>query len=88
MFYNYDQKINAVIHIHNSELWSKFMNKIPTTKKSVPYGTPEMAYEIGRLFKEDSLKEEKVLVMAGHEDGIISFGNDLEDAFKSLSKLL
>ncbi len=80
VIYEYDKNINAVIHIHNLELWGKLMNKIPTTNKSVEYGTPAMAKEIIRLFDETNLKNEKMLVMAGHEEGIISFGKDLNEA--------
>jgi hypothetical protein len=32
------------------------------------------------LFAETALSEEKILVMGGHPEGIISFGNDLEEA--------
>ncbi len=80
VIYEYDNNINAVIHIHNMDLWEKLMHKVPTTKKSVEYGTPAMAKEIIRLFDETNLKSQKTLVMAGHEEGIISFGKDLNEA--------
>lgn len=78
--YEANSRVNAIVHIHNLELWQKLMYKVPTTAKDVPYGTPEMAKEILRLFKEDNLMETKILVMAGHEEGIISFGINLEEA--------
>ena len=80
LIYEYHKNINAVIHIHNLALWKKLMNKIPTTIKSVEYGTPAMAKEMIRLFDETNLTNEKILVMAGHEEGIISFGKDLIEA--------
>ena len=80
VIYEYHKNINAVIHIHNLALWKKLMNKIPTTIKSVEYGTPAMAKEMIRLFDETNLTNEKILVMAGHEEGIISFGKDLIEA--------
>lgn len=80
VLYECDQNINVVIHIHNKDLWLKLLDKIPTTNKSVEYGTPAMAEEILRLYNESNLKNQKTLVMAGHEDGIISFGKDFNEA--------
>lgn len=78
--YEADDSIKAIIHIHNLELWKKLMNKVPTTSIEVPYGTPEMAKEIFRLFKETNVKSEKVIIMAGHDEGIIFFGNSIQSA--------
>ena len=78
--YQANPTIKAIIHVHNLELWQKLMYKVPTTQKDVPYGTPEMAKEMLRLFKEDNLNSTKVLVMAGHEEGIITFGQNLQEA--------
>lgn len=86
--YEYDKNVNAVIHIHNKYLWEKLIGKIPTTNKSVEYGTPAMAKEIIRLFAETDLKNKKILVMAGHIEGIISFGKDLNEAGTVLLKNL
>jgi ribulose-5-phosphate 4-epimerase/fuculose-1-phosphate aldolase len=71
---------NAVIHIHNLDLWNRLMNRVPTSSEVVAYGTPEMANEIKRLFEETALSKEKILVMGGHREGIISFGKDLDEA--------
>ena len=78
--YNYQPKIMGIIHIHNYQLWQELMFKVPTSNPDVPYGTPQMAKEMFRLFDEDNLGVEKILVMAGHQDGIISFGKDLDEA--------
>jgi ribulose-5-phosphate 4-epimerase/fuculose-1-phosphate aldolase len=80
MIYECSPSTNAVIHIHNLVLWKKLMHKVPTSDEKVPYGTPEMAKEIKRLFEETSLSSEKIIVMGGHEEGIISFGKNLEEA--------
>ncbi len=74
---------NAVIHVHSLEAWSALLNKVPTTL-DVPYGTPEMAREMMRLIKEGNAAKDKIIVMAGHKEGIISFGADLEDAGNAL----
>jgi hypothetical protein len=39
-----------------------------------------MAAEIIRLCQEDRLEEQQILVMSGHEEGIIAFGQDLAKA--------
>ncbi len=88
VIYEYDKTVNAIIHIHNYDLWKKNMNEMPTTKKEIEYGTPAMANEMIRLFNETDLRNKKVLVMAGHEEGIISFGENLEEAGNLLLKLL
>jgi L-ribulose-5-phosphate 4-epimerase len=73
-------EVNAVVHIHNNNLWQKLLNNVPTTSLQVAYGTPAMASEINRLLTTTNLKEDKILVMAGHEDGLIAFGKDLAEA--------
>ena len=80
LIYESSPSTNAVIHIHNLDLWKRLMHKVPTSNEQVPYGTPEMANEIKRLFIETELKREKIIVMGGHEEGIICFGRNLEEA--------
>ena len=75
--YESDNDINAIIHIHSKDLWNKLMNKVSTTNKDIGYGTPQMAYELIKLCKEI---EEKIVVMAGHDSGIITFGKNLQEA--------
>lgn len=87
VIYESDKNVNAVIHIHNFDLWQQLMDNIPTTNKNIEYGTPAMAKEIIRLFKETNLKDQKLLVMAGHEEGIITFGENLNEAGNLLLKI-
>jgi L-ribulose-5-phosphate 4-epimerase len=69
----------AVMHIHNINMWKKLMDQISTTDKDVTYGTPEMASEIKNIIGKLGGKE-KILVMGGHEGGIITFGETLDEA--------
>jgi ribulose-5-phosphate 4-epimerase/fuculose-1-phosphate aldolase len=78
--YESSQEINAVIHVHNLNLWKKLINKFPTTDMNAQYGTPEMANESKRLFRESNALERKIIIMGGHKEGIISFGKNLEEA--------
>lgn len=78
--YECSAQTNAVIHIHSQAMWDRLINEIPTTSEEVPFGTPEMADEIKRLFRDTSVAETKILVMGGHREGIISFGATLDEA--------
>lgn len=82
--YAADPAANAVIHVHDAAMWRKLLDRVPTTSAAVEYGTPEMAYEIGRLFKETDVRQQRIIAMAGHEDGIIIFGERLSAAFEAL----
>lgn len=84
--YSYQPNINAIIHVHHPQIWKKLLNKVPTTQQNVPYGTPKMATEMFRLFEQENLGEKKILVMAGHEDGFLTFGKDLNEAGEILMK--
>jgi ribulose-5-phosphate 4-epimerase/fuculose-1-phosphate aldolase len=84
--YASDAKTGAVIHCHDPNLWAALLNQAPTSSKAVEYGTPEMAYEVTRLFKVTNVPSRKILVMAGHEGGIVAFGRDLEGAFAVLMR--
>jgi len=80
VIYEFLPVVNAVVHIHNNRLWKKLINKIPTTSSTVAYGTPQMASEIERLIEFTDLSKKRLLAMAGHQDGLISMGNDLPEA--------
>lgn len=81
MIYETFAGVKAVIHVHSPLLWKQMLNKVPTTGTQIAYGTPQMAREIKRLADETDLRQSKILVMAGHEDGIITFGKNLDEAF-------
>ncbi|MBI2004080.1 class II aldolase/adducin family protein [Candidatus Pacearchaeota archaeon] len=80
MIYECSSDANAVLHIHNIDMWERFIDKLPTTNKDISYGTPAMAKEIKRLFIESNVNDEKIFVMGGHKEGIISFGKTLNEA--------
>ncbi len=45
----------------------------------IEYGTPEMANEIIRFIKEPLFTEQKIIAMAGHEEGILCFGKTAKE---------
>ena len=88
MIYQLSNEIKVVVHVHHQELWDKYKHKLPTTGEDVPYGTPEMANEIKRLYTEENLQETKCLAMAGHEEGLIAFGKNFEEVYQLYSGLM
>lgn len=73
-------QVGAVIHIHHKGMWDKYLNKILTTSADVLYGTPEMAKEVKEIVLSVKPTQDPILVMGGHEEGIIFWGNTLEEA--------
>jgi hypothetical protein len=69
-----------VVHIHNRPLWEKYLGILPTTSPEVEYGTPAMAAEITRILSLPETMEKKVIVMGGHEEGIIALGENIDEA--------
>ena len=84
--YESDPTARAVIHGHDTKLWAALLDKAPTTPKRVEYGTPEMAYAVRRLFDITDVKRRKILVMAAHDGGLVTFGRDLREAFGILER--
>jgi len=76
--YQANQEVNAVIHIHHQKFWEKYIHKLPTTPQNVAFGTPEMAYEISKLVKQ----EKGIIIMGGHAEGIMAYGKSLNEAGK------
>ena len=84
IIYAQQPSIRAILHVHHHQLWQQLLNQVPTTQANVPYGTPEMATETQRLFAESDLPRSKIFVMAGHEDGIVAFGESLQIAYRTI----
>ena len=75
MIYDLDTDIHAILHVHSPHIWQQASAlKIPVTDAAVAYGTPEMAQEAGRLFRETDVLHKGIFSMGGHEDGIVTFG--------------
>ncbi len=87
--YDLGPHIRCVLHAHSPILWRRARHlRLPTTAEQVPYGTPEMAYEVQRLYRETVLPERPILAMGGHEDGIVVFGRTTEETGQVLLKWL
>ena len=62
--------------------------RLPTTDPSIGYGTPEMAQAVLQLYGGSALEATRILVMGGHEDGVIVFGYSAEQAGETLIRNL
>ncbi|MBE0507037.1 MAG: class II aldolase/adducin family protein [Marinospirillum sp.] len=82
--YQANQKIKAVIHVHSEFLWQGAFNlEYPSTAADIGYGTPAMANAIQQQAREDS----GLLVMLGHQDGVLAWGESLQQAAEQLETL-
>ncbi|KRW99183.1 Class II aldolase/adducin N-terminal [Pseudocohnilembus persalinus] len=86
--YKMDKNTKVVIHVHNNKMWKRLLHKIPTTDKNAQYGTPEIAKEVERLFLETNVKDQKIFVLEGHEDGIFSFGETFQEAYDIIYRII
>lgn len=84
--YESDPLIKTVVHIHNHKLWQKLRNKVSTIDSKITYGTPKMAYAIKKVLKKKSNREQGILVMGGHQDGLIFFGKTLLEVLEKVKK--
>ena len=72
--------VNCVLHAHHPAIWRHArVLGIPATPPEVPYGTPEMAASVATLCHSDA-GGDGIFVMAGHEDGVVSYGVDEQQA--------
>jgi ribulose-5-phosphate 4-epimerase/fuculose-1-phosphate aldolase len=78
-------EVRGVVHGHARSLWRSVRERGLSTDAAVAYGTPEMAREVQRLFRETDVRERKIFAMAGHEDGIVAFGRNLQEALATLA---
>lgn len=79
--YHANDSVCCVIHIHHKPFFYKLLanTAIPATSKTAKFGTPEMATDIERIVK-NQVSPFGILVMTGHEDGIIAWGRTIAEA--------
>jgi len=79
----------VVLHAHAPEIWRRARAlALPVTRVEVPNGTPEMALEVQRLYRESTLSGTGILAMGGHEDGVLAFGSTAAEAGEILVRCL
>ncbi|MFN3555099.1 MAG: class II aldolase/adducin family protein [Bacteroidales bacterium] len=78
--YESQPQVSAVIHIHHLPTWKKWLNLLPTTDPKIEYGSPEMALAIQQIIFESSATS-GIIIMSGHREGIIAYGENTQQAF-------
>ncbi|MBC7539799.1 MAG: class II aldolase/adducin family protein [Bacteriovorax sp.] len=83
--YAHNKNIHAIFHIHSVEIWNGMIqDKSNFTCKNIPYGTVEMAMATKKCI--DTL-DFGSFCMHGHEDGVVAFGRNLDEAGKIIIAL-
>lgn len=81
--------IYFIFHAHSPQIWlARQQLGIAETDAAVPYGTPAMAIEMERIYNNSDMHDCGVIAMAGHEDGVISFGATANEAGDLMMELL
>jgi len=89
VIYALDDDVRWVLHAHSPHMWQHAKAlRLPATHPDIPYGTPEMAAEVRRLFDDSPVREIGIFSMGGHEDGIVAFGHTAEEASARLINCL
>jgi hypothetical protein len=79
--YDTDPSIGCVLHCHAPAIWRKCIQLgLASTAAAIPYGTPAMATEVSRIHHDCGLHDRGMIVMGGHQDGVVSFGANLDQA--------
>jgi len=85
--YEISQDINFVFHSHSPVMWKHCREfGIPMTREDVEYGTPAMAEEVQRLYRETRVRDLGILIMGGHQDGMMTFGRTSLEAGTRMMK--
>jgi len=79
--YDLAPSIRYIFHVHAPSIWSlRRRLKLPETGACIEYGTPQMADAISELRRHSLFWSRQAFAMAGHEDGIVTFGKTAQEA--------
>jgi ribulose-5-phosphate 4-epimerase/fuculose-1-phosphate aldolase len=77
-------KAACVIHIHSNTIFSGMLrDDLLSTPKEAAYGTPEMARAISNAVGKDPGQ----IVLAGHDEGVITWGTSVAEALALVMEL-
>lgn len=80
VLYQSNPGILWVMHLHSPDIFKHRISlNLCCTDPAADYGTPEIAAEIRRLVNGHGDSTSGLLVMAGHQDGIIAYGSTAAD---------
>lgn len=86
--YDLDEGINAIIHVHNERLWQFMLKNDFLSTNDTPYGTPQMVQDVQEIYSSLDALSHNAFVMKGHFEGVVTFGKDLNEAEKTLYRIL
>ncbi|MFQ5853493.1 MAG: class II aldolase/adducin family protein [Candidatus Binatia bacterium] len=87
--YDANPAIHYVFHGHSPAIWEQArILGTPIIDPVAGYGTPAMCWEVQRLLRDRNVARGRILVMGGHQDGILAFGENAEEAGRALLDLL
>lgn len=86
--YHANPLVACVLHVHSRKLWLRLLEDgYPFTSADIPYGTPQMALGMVTLVRGRTTPF-GLLVMAGHEEGIVAYGQTISSALNQIKALL
>lgn len=81
MMYAVAPDLRFVFHAHCREVWAATRRlELPRTPEGVDYGTRDMAWAVERLLPLKATRAAGAIVMTGHEDGVLTFGETADEA--------
>lgn len=84
--YEANPGIQSVLHVHSPDIWQHASRLgLPATAPGIAYGTQDMALAAAGLI--DSCQP-RVIVMAGHRDGVLATGTAVEAVAQELIRTL
>ncbi len=87
--YEANHEIQSVIHVHSPIIWqlAERLDGVDYTHRDIPYGTPRMAQAVKDAVQS---REENcgIIIMLGHEDGVIAYGESVQQSGSALLGLL
>ncbi|WP_374087821.1 class II aldolase/adducin family protein [Methylomicrobium lacus] len=79
--------VRCVAHGHSPEIWRHAESLgLPCVAADIAYGTPAMAQAVSALAQ--SHQEQGVIVMLGHQDGLLTYGQTPEQACWLMTRCL
>jgi hypothetical protein len=89
VLYDADPAIRFVFHGHSSDIWERARAMgLPASEPRAGYGTSAMCKEVRGLLRIPEVARGRLLVMGGHQDGVLAFGETAGQAGRALLDLL
>ncbi|HNZ27068.1 MAG TPA: class II aldolase/adducin family protein [Spirochaetota bacterium] len=88
-FYEFNSSINCVVHVHQKILWLELIRSgCLNTSQDAEYGSPVLYRELIDIIKNDDSKSDPiVIVMRGHEDGVLFAGSSINITLDKIIEL-